>query len=117
LILDIVFDTNSAGIKDAMVANNDLYGIGFTLQFNRHKCGGDHTPFMRKGYKAIMMHQEDHAHQHTADDTIDKVSFRYTALVGKLSLSVLAAQAEPVRAEKAPSEVRPLVPVPAGARK
>jgi len=97
-----------------MVANNNLYGIGFKLQFNQHNCGADHTPFVRQGYKAIMMHQEDHGHQHTPDDTIDKVSTRYAALVGKLALSVLAAQAEPVR-EKAPSEISP--PAPAEVRR
>ena len=114
LILDIMFANNASAIKDLMVANNNLYGIGFKLQFNQHNCGADHTPFVRQGYKAIMMHQEDHGHQHTPDDTIDKVSTRYAALVGKLALSVLAAQAEPVR-EKAPSEISP--PAPAEVRR
>jgi Zn-dependent M28 family amino/carboxypeptidase len=96
-MLDIMFDKNSVEFKDRMVANNDLYGIGFKLQFNQHTCGGDHVPFVRKGYRALTMHQEDHAFQHTADDTIDKLSSRYTALAGKLGLSVLAELAEPVR--------------------
>lgn len=34
LILDVVFDNNSTAIKDLTVANNDLYGIGFKLQFS-----------------------------------------------------------------------------------
>ncbi|HEY3322422.1 MAG TPA: M28 family metallopeptidase [Planctomycetota bacterium] len=100
LLLDIVFEKNATDIKDAMVANNDLYGIGFKLQFNQHHCGGDHVPFIRKGYTAIMLHQEDHAHQHSPADTIDKVSTRYTASAARLSLSVLAAQAGAGRAQE-----------------
>jgi Zn-dependent M28 family amino/carboxypeptidase len=97
MILDVITDPASAEFRERLAVNNRLYGLGFELQFNRHDCGGDHTPFIARGYKAVMLHQEDHAFQHTADDTVDKITPKYAARAAELCLSLLAPLAGCVR--------------------
>jgi hypothetical protein len=95
MILDIISSEKSAVFRDMMVTNNSLYALGFAIQFNRHRCGGDHSPFIAKGYRAIFMHQEDHAFQHSGEDTVDRISPKYVEGAARLVLTVLGPLAEP----------------------
>jgi hypothetical protein len=97
MILDIVFNKAAEPVKNSMVANNTIYDLGFTFQFNRHNCGGDHAPFSKSGFKIIAAHQQDHAFQHTPGDTVDKITPRYAIQIARLYLTVLVPMAEPVQ--------------------
>lgn len=94
LILDVIANPPAAAAKKVLIGNNKLYNLGFTLVENVHGCNGDHTPFQQAGFPAINTHQESHgAHYHTANDTIELVSFPYAAKVGQLGLSIIATLA------------------------
>jgi hypothetical protein len=96
LILDVIANPPAAAAKRLLIENNRLYGIGFTIVEDRHKCGSDHVPFAAAGFPAINTHQEEHgAHYHTAKDRIDLVSFPYAMKNGQLGLSVIAGLAVP----------------------
>lgn len=97
LVLDVIANPPAAAAKKLLFENNRRYGIGFTLVTDRHACHGDHTPFQEAGFPAINTHQEDHgAHYHTANDTLERVSFPYAAKNGQLGLSIIATLAERV---------------------
>ena len=94
LILDVIANPPAAVAKKVLTGNNKLYNLGFTLVENVHGCNGDHTPFQQAGFPAINTHQEGHGtHYHTANDTIELVSFPYAAKVGQLGLSIIATLA------------------------
>jgi hypothetical protein len=99
LVLDVIANPPAAAAKKVLIENSKRYHLGFTLVEDRHGCNGDHTPFQQAGFPAINTHQEDHgAHYHTANDTLDLVSFPYAAKVGQLGLSVIATLAIPTAA-------------------
>jgi hypothetical protein len=90
-VLDLMYDSVTAFIRDLMATNNSLYRIGFRLVENRHDCDGDHMSFRSQGYAAIMTHQETHgAHYHTPRDRIDRVSAPYACSNARLGVTVLA---------------------------
>jgi hypothetical protein len=94
LVLDVIASPAAADAKERLILHNRLYGIGFTLVENQHKCGGDYAPFAGAGYPTINTHQEVHGpHYHTANDRIGLVSFRYAVKNGQLGLSLLASLA------------------------
>jgi hypothetical protein len=95
LVLDVIANAPAAAATKLLFENNRRYGIGFTLVTDRHACHGDHTPFREAGFPVINTHQEDHgAHYHTANDTLERVSFPYAAKNGQLGLSIIATLAE-----------------------
>ena len=94
LILDVIANPPAAAAKKMLIENNKRYNLGFTLVEDLHGCNGDHTPFQQAGFPAINTHQENHgAHYHTANDTLERVSFPYAAKVGQLGLSIIATLA------------------------
>jgi Zn-dependent M28 family amino/carboxypeptidase len=95
LVLDVIAKAPAAAAKKLLFENNQRHAIGFSLVENRHACGGDHIPFVEAGFPAINTHQEDHgAHYHTANDTIERVSFPYAAKNCQLGLSIIATLAK-----------------------
>ncbi len=93
-VLDIMFNNQSQWVSEMMTEHNDLYDIGFNLTYNVHKCGSDHLSFRGRGYTAVMTHSETHGPDHSANDTIDKVSSLYAKKNGQLGMSVIARLAE-----------------------
>lgn len=94
LVLDVIANPPAAAAKKLLFENNQRYAIGFSLVEDRHACRGDHTPFAEAGFPAINTHQEVHGpHYHTANDTIERVSFPYAAKNGQLGLSIIATLA------------------------
>jgi hypothetical protein len=94
LVLDIMFNDQSAWVSDMMTEYNTLYGINLNLTYNVHTCGSDYLPFWAYGYTAVMTHEEEHAPQmHTPQDTIDIVSTEYAQKNGQLGMSVFATLA------------------------
>ncbi len=77
------------------------------LVFRRDRFGrgGDHTPFASAGFNAVRFIEvhEEFAHQHTPDDTIDKMDFDYLARVAAANLAVMATLAQ---AGDSPQEVQ-----------
>jgi hypothetical protein len=57
--------------------------------------GGDHTPFQWEGYAAVRFStpNEIYANQHSATDTLDKMSVPYTAKVARINAAVAASLA------------------------
>jgi hypothetical protein len=95
LVLDLIANPPATSAKDLLKTNNQRYGINFTLEENRHNCGGDFVPFWQAGFPTINSHQEVHgAHYHTSNDKSDLVSTRYAAKNGQLGISVIAILAE-----------------------
>jgi hypothetical protein len=95
LILDIMYNAQSSWAAEMMTQDNTLYGINVTLTYNVHIThGSDHWSFWLHGYPAVMTHSETHGPQHTPNDTIDQVSFKYALKNGQLGLAVLAQVAE-----------------------
>jgi hypothetical protein len=92
-ILDIMYNDQSHWISEIMTQNNWLYNIDFSLTYNVHGCGSDHSSFWALGYTAVMTHEETHGYAHTQYDTIDKVSTSYAKKNGQLGLSTLATLA------------------------
>lgn len=93
-ILDIMYNTKSAGIKDIIVDHNTLYGIGFSLTYNLHTCTSDYIPFWTFGYTAVMTHEETHGPAHTSEDSIDKANLVYAKKNGQLGMSVIIELAQ-----------------------
>ncbi|ARU40569.1 hypothetical protein CCB80_05210 [Armatimonadetes bacterium Uphvl-Ar1] len=77
------------------------------LVFRRDRFGrgGDHTPFANAGFNAVRFIEvhEEFAHQHTLDDTIEKMDFDYLARVAAANLAVMATLAQ---AGDSPKEVQ-----------
>lgn len=80
------------------------FGAWMIYRRDRYGRGGDHMPFVERGFAAIRFTEsdEDYAHQHqnvrTVDgkffgDTIDYIDFEYTANVGRVNLVALAGLA------------------------
>jgi hypothetical protein len=93
-ILDIMHNNQSSWAAEMMTRDNALYGINFTLTYNVHKCGSDHKAFWKRGYPAVMTHEESHGPAHTPSDTIDQISSEYALKNGQLGMAVLAQIAE-----------------------
>ncbi|MCX6873485.1 MAG: M28 family metallopeptidase [Verrucomicrobia bacterium] len=108
LVLDVIANPPAAAARKLLFENNLRHGIGFTLVEDRHACHGDHTPFQEAGFPVINTHQEDHgAHYHTANDTLERVSFPYAASNGQLGLSIIATLADRVVATQNSSQPTP----------
>ena len=91
MVLDIMYNSESAWVKDLMTQHNTLYNIGFALTYNVHTtCSSDHRAFWNRGYTAVMTHEETHGPAHTTSDTVDKVNTLYAKKNGQLGMSVLA---------------------------
>jgi hypothetical protein len=94
LRLDIMYDDATEPVAALFARSNALYGIGFNLTYNKHRCDSDHDSFREGGYPAITTHTEEHGDSaHTPGDTIDLVSTEYARMNGQLGLSVLAREA------------------------
>jgi hypothetical protein len=76
---------------------------------DRFGRGGDHTPFAQRGYAAVRFTgpNENYAHQHSPDDTMENSSPEYTTRVAKVNLAAAAALASAPRT--------PVVAQPSGA--
>lgn len=80
------------------------FGAWMIYRRDRYGRGGDHIPFLERGFAAVRFTEpdEDYTHQHqnvrTVDgkfygDTIDYVDFEYTANVARVNLTALASLA------------------------
>lgn len=87
---------------------------------DRYQRGGDHIPFVERGFAAVRFTEpdEDYAHQHQNvrtengifyGDTVDYVDFEYTANVARVNLIALASLAA---APAKPKNVGMLTPSP-----
>jgi hypothetical protein len=93
-ILDIMYNNQSQWVSEIMTQHNNLYNINFTLTYNVHDCGSDHSSFWALGYTAVTTHSETHGYAHTQYDTVDKVSTDYAKKNGQLGMSLLAYLSE-----------------------
>ncbi len=94
-VLDVMFNNESEQFVELYKHYNSLYDIGFSLTYNVHDCGSDHTSFWKEGYTAITTHTEEHAPDvHTAKDTVDSISPEYAAKNARLGMLILADTAE-----------------------
>jgi hypothetical protein len=81
--------------------------------------GGDHTPFQWEGYAAVRFStpNEIYANQHSATDTLDKMSVPYTAKVARINAAVAASLALAPKPPVVLREPRPAVNGNAAARR
>ena len=94
-ILDLIYNNQSAWAAQMMVNDNALFGINFTLTYNNcHNCNSDHVSFWSNHYSAMMTAAETRGPEHSASDTIDRVSMAYLLKNSQLGLAVLAQTAE-----------------------
>jgi len=93
-ILDLIYNNESAWAAQMMVNDNTLFGINFTLTYNKcQNCYSDQSSFWEKGYNAVMPAAETRGPEHTASDTIDHVSMAYVLNNSQLGLAVLSQTA------------------------
>ncbi len=80
------------------------FGVMMIYRRDRYLRGGDHIPFLERGFTAVRLTEsdEDYTHQHQNvrtengvfyGDTPDYVDFGYTANVGRVNLAALASLA------------------------
>lgn len=93
-ILDIIYNDQSSWAMPMITRDNNLYGINFTLTYNKHTCHADYLPFWSHGYPAVMTHSETHGPGHTSSDTIDQVSSIYALRNGQLGMALIVQIAE-----------------------
>lgn len=106
---------------------NERYQPGFDVnlvfRYDRFRRGGDHSPFAAVGYPAIRITtpMENFANQHTATDTFQNTSPKYTTLVVKANAAAIASLAFapkapdiPNSADRAPGGVEAAGPSPLG---
>ena len=101
-------DSSSRQLARYVKEQSDRYLKGFgawmIYRRDRYGRGGDHIPFVERGFAGIRFTEsdEDYAHQHqnvrTVDgkffgDTIDYIDFEYTANVARVNLVALAGLA------------------------
>ena len=101
-------------IRDVAMAYVPAFKVRVIYRADRYLRGGDHLPFLERGYPAVRFTEpaEDFARQHqdvrvekgiTYGDTPDHVDFAYTADVARVNAASLAALA---RAPAPPREVQ-----------
>ena len=80
------------------------FGVWMIYRRDRYGRGGDHSPFLERGYTAVRIteSEEDFTHQHQTPrtengifygDTPEYVDFSYVANVGRVNLAALAGLA------------------------
>jgi hypothetical protein len=101
-------------IRDVAMAYVPAFKVRVIYRADRYLRGGDHLPFLERGYPAVRFTEpaEDFARQHqdvrvekgvTYGDTPDHVDFAYTADVARVNAASLAALA---RAPAPPRDVQ-----------
>jgi hypothetical protein len=77
--------TSTAGINDEIwqVADRLGYGKVFISKY-AYSILDDHTPFLKKGIKAIDIIDMDYPYWHTLEDDISKVSAKSLQVVGNV---------------------------------
>jgi hypothetical protein len=101
-------DSSSRQLARYIKEQSDRYLKGFgawmIYRRDRYGRGGDHIPFLERGFAAVRFTEpdEDYTHQHqnvrTVEgkfygDTIEYVDFEYTANVARVNLTALASLA------------------------
>ena len=94
VILDMIGDANQdiyfEGFSD-MPTQEILWGIAAKLGYEKNfipqvkwSMDDDHTPFLKRGYRAVDMIDFDYPYWHTIQDTTDKVSATSLERVGRV---------------------------------
>jgi hypothetical protein len=80
------------------------FGIKLVFRKDRFGRGGDHSPFNDEGFTAVRFVEvyEEYAHQHTPNDLVKYVDFRYLTNVAKANIRAMASLAA---AEDQPEQV------------
>ncbi|MFL6451344.1 MAG: M20/M25/M40 family metallo-hydrolase [Bryobacteraceae bacterium] len=87
---------------------NERYQPGFNVNLvfrhDRFRRGGDHSPFAAAGFPAIRITtpMENFSNQHTATDTFQNTSPKYTTLVVKANAAAIASLAFAPKAPEMP---------------
>ncbi|MBX3300036.1 MAG: M20/M25/M40 family metallo-hydrolase [Acidobacteria bacterium] len=92
-------------IKEQADRNLKGFGVMMIYRRDRYGRGGDHIPFVERGFSAVRFTEsdEDYDHQHQNvrsengkfyGDTPEYVDFEYTANVARVNLAALAALAK-----------------------
>ncbi len=71
------------------------FGVKLVLRRDRFGRGGDHTPFVAEGFNAVRFIEvhEEFTRQHTPDDIVEHMDFKYLAQVTRANLAALSGLA------------------------
>lgn len=71
------------------------FGVKLVLRRDRFGRGGDHTPFVAEGFNAVRFIEvhEEFTRQHTPDDLVEHMDFKYLAQVTRANLAALSGLA------------------------
>src|SRR3954466_890475 len=113
-------DSVSRSLARYLKDMNERYQPGFDVNLvfrhDRFRRGGDHSPFATAGFPAVRITtpMENFSNQHTATDTFQNTSPKYTALVAKANAAGIASLALAPKAPDLPAAApsAPELPAP-----
>jgi hypothetical protein len=112
-------DSVSRALARYLKDMNERYQPGFDVNLvfrhDRFRRGGDHSPFEAAGFPAVRITtpMENFSNQHTATDTFQNTSPKYTALVAKANAAAIASLALAPKAPELPAAASSAPELPA----
>src|SRR3954447_12709936 len=91
------------------------FDVNLVFRHDRFRRGGDHSPFAAAGFPAVRITtpMENFSNQHTATDTFQNTSPKYTALVAKANAAGIASLALAPKAPDLPAAAPSVPELPA----